>query len=181
MANDNPTSESPAESVPTKSASSSGISMKKILLVGIPVFLLQAAGIYFLAVKFLAPSPAANAQIAQGGEAEKEETVETALSKEEHVFVVKDLIVNPAGTNGTRFLLTTVGLGVSSQAMLDELTKKEVRVRDVLNSILTGKSLDELVDVKRREDLRAEIAEQISKVLSSGKLRDVYFSKFIIQ
>ena len=95
--------------------------------------------------------------------------------------MVKDLIVNPAGTNGTRFLLTTVGFEVTTPETQKELEAKEVQVRDILNTVLTGKGLDELVDVSQRETLRAEIAEKINALLKNGTLSSVYFSKFIIQ
>ena len=54
-------------------------------------------------------------------------------------------------------------------------------MRDILNTVLTSKGLDELVDVHQREALRTEIAEKINALLKNGSLSSVYFSKFIIQ
>jgi flagellar FliL protein len=94
---------------------------------------------------------------------------------------VKDLIVNPAGTNGTRFLLTTVGFEVTTPEGLKELETKDVMVRDALNTILTSKDLATLVNVEGREALRKEIEEKVGSLLRTGTLTNVYFSKFIIQ
>ena len=99
----------------------------------------------------------------------------------QRIFVVKDLIVNPAGTNGTRFLLTTIGFEVSSPQAKIELEAKEVQLRDVLNTILTSKGMDDLVDVQKREILRREISAQVGELVRQGNLANVYFSKFIIQ
>ena len=91
------------------------------------------------------------------------------------------LIVNPAGTNGTRFLLTTVGVEVDSPQTKTELEKKDIQVRDALISILTSKGLDQLGRIDQRDLLRSEIAQKIGDLLTSGKPKNVYFGKFIIQ
>jgi flagellar FliL protein len=89
--------------------------------------------------------------------------------------------VNPAGTNGTRFLVTTVGLEVPTVEAKAELEEKEVQTRDVLITILAGKTLAELVTPEDKDSLRAEIERRVNSILMSGKLKSVYISKFIIQ
>ncbi len=149
---------------------------KKIITIGIPIFVVQLAIVYFLMAKFLAaPTHAENST------AKTEDESQKAESATQNIFLIKDVIINPAGTNGTRFLLTTVGIEVSTPEAQQELEKKEVQVRDLLNSILTSKGLNELVSIDQRELLRVEISKQVGALLKSGKLRNVYFSKFIIQ
>jgi flagellar FliL protein len=151
------------------------LNLKKLVLFGVPVFLVQLVAIYFLMSRFISPSSAAPKEGAKP--AEVKEQAEHPVN----IFVVKDIIVNPAGTNGTRFLLTTIGFEVSTPEAQKELERKEVQVRDVLNSILTSKGLDELVSVEQRETLRVEISQKVSEMVKSGSLANVYFSKFIIQ
>ncbi len=162
-------------------AAKAGLPMKKMIIIGIPVFLVQLVLIFFVIKMFIAPSGSADA-----GHEEATKPAETSAGGHgegaaQSLFVVKDLIVNPAGTNGTRFLLTTVGFEVSGPEAHKELEAREVQVRDVLNTVLTSKGLDELVDVQQREALRTEIAEKINALLKHGSLSSVYFSKFIIQ
>lgn len=99
----------------------------------------------------------------------------------DHVYVVKDLIVNPAGTNGLRFLLTTIGLEVSSEQTVQELGKRDVQVHDAIIGILTSKTLPELDDFASRDSLKIQIKHEINGDLTTGKVMNVYFSKFIIQ
>jgi flagellar FliL protein len=138
--------------------------------------------IFFVIKIFITPatSSAPAGHEAAAGSA-KEASGHGGGAEPQSLFVVKDLIVNPAGTNGTRFLLTTVGFEVSGPEMMKELEMKEIQVRDILNTILTSKGLDELVDVNQREILRSEIAERMNVLLKNGTLSSVYFSKFIIQ
>jgi flagellar FliL protein len=97
------------------------------------------------------------------------------------MFVVKDMIVNPAGTNGSRFLLVTIGFESSSAEGVKELERKEIQLRDILNTVLTAKSLDELASVGQREELRTEIQARSGELVKVGSVTNVYFSKFIIQ
>lgn len=148
---------------------------KKMLMIGIPVILVEALLVYFLTAMFVVP------RMAGGTEDAAEAGKAAALPPEPQIFVVNDLIVNPAGTNGTRFLLTTVGFEVSTPEARADLEKKELQVRDLLNSILTAKGLDSLVDVRHREGLRREITDRMRAMLKNGQPQQVYFSKFIIQ
>jgi flagellar protein FliL len=155
---------------------SAGVTPMKLIIIGVPVFLVQLAVVYFLVAKFVAPSSGA-AAAEPAKPAETKESADAAKS----IFVVKDVIVNPAGTNGTRFLLTTVGFEINGAEREKDLEKKEVQVRDVLNTVLTSKGLDELVRPDQREALRKEIFQKVSEMLPAGTLTNVYFSKFIIQ
>lgn len=165
-----------------EAAGKQGLPMKKMIIIGVPVFLVQLVLIFFVIKMFIAPSgPATAARHGETTEPAKSPGGEHGEAAVQTLFVVKDLIVNPAGTNGTRFLLTTVGFEVSGPEAQKELEVKEVQVRDILNTVLTSKGLDELVDVQQREALRSEIAEKINALLKNGSLSSVYFSKFIIQ
>jgi flagellar FliL protein len=167
----------PAAPVPAQVASvSSSISMQKILMIGVPVFIVQVIIVYFLMAKFMS-KPAAGAETAATSATEKVGTE----SAEPNLLVVKDIIINPAGTNGGRFLLATIGIDVNSPEALVELNKKEVQVRDVLNTVLTEKTLPQLIDITQREQLRTEIAKKMGDIINTGKVRNIYFSKFIIQ
>jgi len=139
------------------------------------VVFVEAVLVYFLTAMFVVP------KISGAPEHPAEAEEKAPVVPEPQVFVVNDLIVNPAGTNGTRFLLTTIGVEVSTPEAKAELEKKELQVRDILNSILTSKGLDSLVDIRRRESLRREIFESVRKLLTTGKTEQVYFSKFIVQ
>jgi flagellar protein FliL len=154
-------------------------SMKKLIMIGIPVFLLQVVVLYFVAAKFLVTPPAS----AETPEVRHEEPEghEGAEGPAQSIFVVKDIIVNPAGTNGTRFLLMTVAFEVSSPGTQKELEQKEIQVRDALNTILGTMSLEQLASTEQREALRTQIAERVGEMLKTGSVTSVYFSKFIIQ
>lgn len=180
--------ETPQQPTPQQAEKDSG-TFKKVLLIGVPAFLVQLVLVYFLTARFLLPLSLQNAAAITSAHATEAHTADTAAAtaentadaQEEYLFAIKDLIINPAGTNGQRYLLTTIGFNLSSEEAQKEMEKKEMAVRDALNSILTSKSMEDLIDVSKRELLRQEIFMRGKELVKTGKLNSVYFSKYIIQ
>ncbi len=158
---------------------------RKFVIFGIPAFLVQLVVVYFLTAKFVVPLAVQNSVAATPGAVAAAETDEEGKSskdvKDDFIFVIKDMIINPAGTNGQRYLLTTIAFNVSTEEGMKSLEKREMAVRDLLNTVLTSKTMDQLIDVSKREALRQEIFAQAKPLVSKGVLRSVYFSKYIIQ
>lgn len=180
MADEKPTTEQPAETTQSKK---DGLG-KRILIFGIPVFLVQFIVVYFLVAKFIVPSTGhkqTETAVEQSGHERENTKTDKEEAKEQHIYAVKDLIINPAATNGQRYLLTTIAFDLSSNDALKNLEKKEMAVRDALNSILTSKTMEQLIDVSKRESLREEIAGKVAHLVDRGTLQSVYFSKYIIQ
>lgn len=92
-----------------------------------------------------------------------------------------NIVINPAETQGTRFLVTTIALETDGASAVQELTLRDVRVRDVLLRVLGARTIPELSDLAGREALKQEIADALNALLTSGRIRDVYFPQFVIQ
>lgn len=167
------------EAAPAKPNSGKGSKLIIIVL----VIIVQLIAAYFLIGLFLRKdgSTVEKNGISQSAVATQSYNSRAADPNFDHVYVVKDLIVNPAGTNGLRFLLTTIGLEVTSEETVKELEKRDVQVRDAIIQILTSKTLIDLDNPSSRDSLKTEIAGSINKDLLSGRITNVYFSKFIIQ
>lgn len=156
-------------------AAKTGSSLSKIIMIGVPIFLLQVVVVYFLTANFIVPM-----SLNKPVEEEAEE-VAKKLPVGQHIVNVKDVIVNPAGTNGSRFLLVSVAFDVDTEEARKDLEKKDTVLRDMLLSSLSIKSLDQLIDPFERENLRKELRKKSSELLSEGSILNVYFSKYIVQ
>ncbi|MHB1297427.1 MAG: flagellar basal body-associated FliL family protein [Gemmatimonadaceae bacterium] len=95
--------------------------------------------------------------------------------------VLSNIVLNPADSRGTRFLLVSVGLRLRTAMAPGEFEKRETEVRDRVLQVLSTKSVDDLVDVSRRAGFRREIAASLDSLLGTGEVRDVYFPQFVIQ
>lgn len=168
---------------------------KTIFFVAIPIVILQIVIAYLLVLDLNSKTTAGKTsteakdktaevkspQVKGVAEEYKITDSEYTVSHPEFLFVVKDLVVNPAGTGGLRYLLTNVGIEVTNEKAFAEIQSKEVIVNDILINVLSSKTLEELSDVTKRKELRREIAKKIDEILTLGRVQNVYFSKFIIQ
>ncbi len=163
---------------------------KIIFFVSIPIVILQIIIAYLLVLDLNSKNEVSNnaqkqlkPQIPEGKVVDEYKISESEFvsTHPEFLFVVKDLIVNPAGTGGMRYLLTSVGIEVTNERAFAEIQSKEIIVNDILINVLSNKTLEELSDVSKRKDLRREIARKVDDILTQGKVRNIYFSKFIIQ
>jgi flagellar FliL protein len=92
-----------------------------------------------------------------------------------------DIIVNPAGTEGRRYLVVTLSMEVNRKKAQDELVEKTPIIRDALITLLTAKTIDYLSDVKNMENLRQEIMGKTNGYLEKGKVIRVYFTGYVLQ
>lgn len=154
----------------------------KIILIGLPLFIVQLVLVYFITATFLIKSaPGTNAE-ADGEHVEKSEDDEHEESEgaPQHIFSVNDLIINPAGTNGQRLLLLSVGFGVSTEESKKVLEENEIVIKDKILSAMSKKSLSLLSKVEMKDSLKVEIADKINLALPDAKIKNVYFSKYVL-
>jgi flagellar FliL protein len=162
-------------------------------LVILAVIIVDAYAAYFLVTKVIGPN-LAMAKVTQVRESlkpsEKEAQrvqVEVPKSKDIKeeligtVNLIEDLVVNPAGSEGTRYLCTTVALESVQPGVTEEITTREAQVRDILIEILGKRTVMELSSLDTRDQIREEIKVAVNDLLSTGSVIGVYFSNFVLQ
>ena len=97
------------------------------------------------------------------------------------IYAIENIIVNPAGSNGERFVKVSIGLEMGGAKLDQELKKRDVQLRDILIGIFTSKTIEEITNPAKRGDLREEIKGKINSLLVSGKIRNIYFTDLVIQ
>lgn len=181
------TSEAPAIDlgIPKKG----GINMK-VILFGLPLFVLQLIVVYFVTANILLNKVQGNSTVqaaaSQTEQAEGKQNAETVKAPQKTVlgkFIhsVDDVIVNPAGTNGEQLLLTSIAFDIANQEGEKELKEKEIIVKDMIISVLSSKNISQLSNTAYKDTLRTEISNRLQLNLPQVKVNKVYFSKYIIQ
>jgi flagellar FliL protein len=97
------------------------------------------------------------------------------------VFSVSELIVNPASSVGRRFLKVGVAFETENEKVVEEMTLREPQIRDLLIRELSSRTADELADPVLREEVRASIVEHLNEILTTGKVKALYFTDYILQ
>ncbi|MBU1863371.1 MAG: flagellar basal body-associated FliL family protein [Candidatus Omnitrophica bacterium] len=138
------------------------------IIVGIVIVTLIAFVIVF---KMLAVSP--------------EEKEEQKLDQEVYfgkLFSFEEpLIVNLAETKGQRYLKANIQFEVSDNKVLKELQMRTPLLLDLLISVLSSKTIEQVSNTVGRNRLRREIIDKTNAELVSGKIINVYFTEFVIQ
>ncbi|MBA4070807.1 MAG: hypothetical protein C0497_03085 [Gemmatimonas sp.] len=95
--------------------------------------------------------------------------------------LVDNLVLNPAGSGGLRFLLVTVGLRLSSSDNALLIKSRDAEVRDLILRVLGNKRVDELADIGMRDALKREIQTALDVLLGVRGVKGVYFPQFVLQ
>jgi len=66
------------------------------------------------------------------------------------MYEINDIVINPAGTGGSRFLSVSFGFELGNSKLANEFEAREPLVRDALITILSSKSVAQLTDARER-------------------------------
>lgn len=128
-----------------------------------------------LVVRRIAEPPA---EVVEGEKRGRREAADTTPGA---VHTLDNLIVNPAGTQGTRFLVVSVALEVDRPETVTALVSRDAEVRDAVLKVLGGKTVADLSDVEKREVLKDEIGAAVTALMKGGEIRRLYLPQFVIQ
>jgi flagellar protein FliL len=110
----------------------------------------------------------------------KAEAKEDPNTLPEHVLKIGTLVVNIAGTEGRRYLRTTVELGTRPKDA-KHLEEMRAPLLDGAIGVLGSKEMAELLDPGKREELRNELRERLNKVTGGHGVSHVFLTEFVIQ
>ncbi len=97
------------------------------------------------------------------------------------MYPLDKFTVNLMSENGRRYLVVKMNLEEDGEELTPELDKKTALIRDVVISILSSKTVEEITTAKGKSKLKDEIIAQINKHLEDGEIRHIYFTEFVIQ
>jgi flagellar FliL protein len=97
------------------------------------------------------------------------------------VYTIEDIVVNPAGTGGARFLSVSFGFELNSPSLATQFEQREPLVRDALITILSSKTVAQLTDVKQKEIMRLQVKKRLTQLLQTEDLAAVYYTDFVLQ
>lgn len=173
---------------------SAGGGKKKILLfggIGLGAVVIGLALAFFVLKPMLASDEATEEGDATSEEHAKEKKKEKKKKEVRYdshgnpigaiIYVVKDIIVNPAGTGGTRFLSVSFGFALESPEMEEMFKQKESIVRDALITIMSSRTVAQLTDARQKEIIRYQIKKRIMKIMDTDEIEGVYYTNFVLQ
>ena len=129
------------------------------------------AGAFVLGPKLFA-APAADAAESHEEEAGGHEGEAVPL------VLLENLVVNPANSGGTRFLLISFAFD-PGEADADALKAAEPQLRDTFVTLLAKRTIAELTDLALRDSIRAELLHAADSIVPG--IARLYIPQFVMQ
>ena len=97
------------------------------------------------------------------------------------IYPLDQFIVNLMSNNSERYLKCKISLELDAPELQQEVDKKLPAVRDTIIQILSSKTVEEIQTAKGKEKLKEEIKRKLNEMFTTGEIRHVYFTEFVIQ
>ncbi|MEA2062227.1 MAG: flagellar basal body-associated FliL family protein [Gemmatimonadota bacterium] len=155
------------ESPPPKSKSK--MSVKTLVLIGLPLIMVQAALAFFVVKKVVQPVLPETKQVQAEGKKSsdggKKSSAEGKVDLSTYApLKVEDIIVNPAETQGQRYLSVSVVYYVPEE-LKEAMGEFEDEVRSAIIEVISEKRLDELDEPADRQILRGLIVARLNNTI----------------
>ena len=172
--------------------------IKGLIFSGITIFQI---GLVYIILKFVILQPpiessAMELETSVGKTIEKKDTtstlpVDSILNVEEkinltelrayNVLDLPNIIVNPFGSKGKRYLVLSVVLYLKDTIIDEPNSVEEIAVRDAMISVLSRRDCDWLSNIDNRVVLREQLALMLKELLNESETPKIYITKFVIQ
>jgi flagellar protein FliL len=98
------------------------------------------------------------------------------------IVAVDNLVLNPAGSGGLRFLMVSAAFELKHEKAAEAMRSRDAEVRDALLKVLGSRTVEQLVDLNGRDAIKDELKTAVDSVLhDSNAVRRLYFPQFVVQ
>jgi flagellar FliL protein len=126
-----------------------------------------------------AASEPAGGHRTEGGARPEKESPPANAGKQSVTF--NKLLVNVAGTMGSRYLLTSITVSEDAADFPARVTEHEPQLRDMASGILNTKTIADLEKPGARNLIRGELLAGFNTILGKSTVQEMYFTEFAIQ
>ena len=151
----------------------------KLLLIVIIVLLLVLLIVGGLVAYFLLSGGGEEEQV-EPQKVEKKKKV-SSMTEIGPIYSLDGFVVNLLSNSSSRYLKCKIDLELDAPELQEEVDKKLPAIRDLIIRILSSKTVEEIQTSKGKEKLKEEIKRKINEMLTTGEIRNVYFTEFVIQ
>ncbi len=157
----------------------SGGNKKLIIIIAAVLIILIGGGVAAYLLLLKAPPP----------EEEEPATEQAAMINPDEIdpsvigpmIDLQEFVVNIISEDGTHFLRTALTLELTNDIVLEEATQRMPQIRNAVLLLITNKTFEELRDLHGKKQVTAEIKSKINSFLTTGQVRNVFLTDFVIQ
>lgn len=97
------------------------------------------------------------------------------------VYLLEPFIVNIKDKGQSRYLRTTIDLELDQNLTSEEINNKIPILRHEINTLLGAKEFEDISTIQGKLFLKDEVVYHVNKTLDSGRIKDAFFTEFIIE
>lgn len=97
------------------------------------------------------------------------------------VLVLDNLVLNPANSGGSRYLLLSVAIESTDAKSVAALSVRDAELKDLLLTTLSSKTVEQLSDITGREAIKLELTAAVKERFGKTSVKQLYFPQFVIQ
>jgi flagellar FliL protein len=95
-------------------------------------------------------------------------------------YQMDQLVVNPANTNGRRYLMVEISLELNIEH-IPLIETSNPRVKQELIETFSRRTVSQLTTPRERDVLRKEVVEIINSSIGETSVQNLYFTKYVLQ
>lgn len=145
-----------------------------VVLIFLVVLVVGGAKMGFLPIPGLAPKQ-------EESEKEKEAEPQQPESSMGFNYPMKPFIVNLADQSGGRYLKVRFDLELDSKNLVPEVEQRLAQLTDSVIMLLSSKTYKDLASYEGKDRMRREIILRLNSFLTTGSIRKIYFTEFVMQ
>ncbi len=97
------------------------------------------------------------------------------------IYSLSPFTVNLADPKGRRYLKLKIQVEVKDDKALELLQKADPILRDQVIMLLTSLSFEEVMTPEGKIRIREELIDRFNRALKPNKVKNIYFTEFIVQ
>lgn len=96
-------------------------------------------------------------------------------------MTLEPFVVNLADPMGRRYLKANMDVEVTDGDVAAELNAAMPKIKDALLLLLSSKSFADISSMDKKIELKNEIVDRLNLIIGKAKVRNVYFTEFVVQ
>lgn len=96
-------------------------------------------------------------------------------------YKFKDVVINPAKSNGLRYLVFSLTVELKGQKALNALKKHKAEATESVNRVMEGYTAEELATLKNRQMIKKKLSIVLNDIINKKSVRNLFFTKYILQ
>ncbi|MDH3393880.1 MAG: flagellar basal body-associated FliL family protein [Desulfobulbaceae bacterium] len=136
--------------------------------------ILLGGGSFFAYIKLMGTQPNAENSALNSDPAPPADTVG-------EIFALEPFVVNLADPKGKRYLKVQIKLEIESVEALERTQKAAPKLRDLVIIMLTSLTFEEVMTPEGKIRIRDELLERFNQVMRPDRVKNIYFTEFVVQ